>query len=223
MARMTAIPLYQPPIEYPTSDGKPMGETTLHRKVMVDLIHGLTTRFQNDPEVWIGGNLFLCYRQGDTAAVLCPDVLLVHGIGKRDRRNFLLWEERPPSLIVEVTSPSTRREDQSKKKGIYEKIGVEEYVLFDPYGESLRPPLQGFRLERSRYEPIPLEPDGTLASRTAGLSLRREPNRDGEGERLRLVDPATGEGLRWPEESEALAQRAAVLEAELARLRSERG
>jgi hypothetical protein len=27
---MTAIPLYQPPIEYPTSDGKPMGETTLH-------------------------------------------------------------------------------------------------------------------------------------------------------------------------------------------------
>jgi len=220
---MTAIPLYQPPIEYPTSDGKPMGETTLHRKVMVDLIHGLTHRFQNDPEVWVGGNLFLCYRKGDTSAVLCPDVLLVHGIGKRDRRNFLLWEERPPSLIVEVTSPSTHREDQSKKKGIYEKIGVEEYVLFDPYGESLRPSLQGFRLERSRYEPIPLDPDGTLSSRTAGLSLRREPNGDGEGERLRLVDPATGERLRWPEESEALAQRAAALEAELARLRSERG
>ena len=34
---MNAIPLEQE-IEYPTSDGQPMAETTLHRKIISDLI-----------------------------------------------------------------------------------------------------------------------------------------------------------------------------------------
>jgi len=38
---MCALPLEQE-IEYPTSDGQPMAETTLHRKVMSTLIGGLT-------------------------------------------------------------------------------------------------------------------------------------------------------------------------------------
>jgi hypothetical protein len=97
-------------------------------------------------------------------------------------------------LIVEVTSKSTHREDTSKKKEIYERIGVKEYVLFDPYEEYLHPSLQGFRLERSRYKPILLEPDGSLVSQVTGLILRRE------GDRLRLVEPSTGEPLRWPDE-----------------------
>jgi Uma2 family endonuclease len=208
-----------------------MGETTLHRMVIVDLIHGLTTRFRNDPETWVGGDLFLYYRTGEPRYVVCPDVLLVRGVRKWNRPVFFLWEERPPSLIVEVTSPGTRKEDTVQKKGLYEQLGVEEYILFDPYGEYLKPPLQGFRLTRSGYEPIPLEPDGSLRSRTTGLILRRE--REQDGERLRLVDPATGERLRWPEESESSAreseeriverdERIAALEAEIVRLRAER-
>jgi Uma2 family endonuclease len=224
---MAAIPLYQPPIEYPTSDGKPMGETTLHRKVIMDLILGLESRFRDDPEVWVGGDLFLYYRKGEPRYVVCPDVLLVHGVRKWDRPVFFLWEERPPSLIVEVTSPSTSDEDTSKKKALYERIGVEEYVLFDPYGEYLTPPLQGFRLERSRYKPIPLEPDGALSSRTAGVSLRREPSTDGDGERLRLFDSRTGAMLLRPEEMEAerraLEQELREVRDEIARLRAERG
>ena len=41
-----------------------------------------------------------------------------------------------------------------------------------------------------------LERDGSLISRTTGLTLRPE------GLRLRLVDPATGERLPWREEIE---------------------
>jgi Uma2 family endonuclease len=202
MARMSAIPLEQE-IEYPTSDGQPMAETTLHRKVMNDLIEGLENRYVDVPDVWVGGNLFLCYERGNPAACRAPDVVLAKGVAKYDRLNYRLWEEKvPPSLIVEVTSRKTRNEDLRDKKPLYERLGVEEYVLFDPYGDYLRPRLQGYRLERGRYQSIPLEEDGSLLSGTTGVTFRPE------GERLRMVDTATGERLLWPEE-EAAARKAA--------------
>jgi Uma2 family endonuclease len=208
---MSAIPLEQE-MEYPTSDGQPMAETTLHRKVMADLIEVLERHYASTPEVWVGGNLFLCYRKGDPSAALAPDVLLARGVTKWDRPNYLLWEERPPALVIEVTSRKTRSEDRGKKKDVYERIGVEEYVLFDPYGDWLRPRLQGFRLEGGRYQPIASAEDGSLASRTTGLILQPE------GERLRLFDPATGKPLLWTDELEGARAdaEAALAEAEAA-------
>jgi Uma2 family endonuclease len=191
---MGALPLEQE-IEYPTSDGQPMAETTLHRKVMNDLIEGLERRYADVPDVWVGCNLFLCYERGNPAAIVAPDVLLAKGVTKWDRPNYLLWDETPPSLVVEVTSRKTRREDQGKKKSLYERLGIEELVLFDPYGEYLRPRLQGYGLVRGRYQSIPLEEDGSLLSRNTGLWFKPE------GERLRLVD--AGEPILWPEELEA--------------------
>lgn len=220
---MSAIPLEQE-MEYPTSDGQPMAETTLHRKVMADLIEALDRRYAGVPDVWVGGNLFLCYRKGDPSAALAPDVLLAKGVSKWDRPNYLLWEETAPSLILEITSRKTRGEDRGKKKDVYERIGVEEYVLFDPYGDWLRPRLQGFRLEGGRYQPIAPAEDGSLASRTTGLILRPE------GERLRLFDPAAGRPLLWTDELEGARAEAeaalagaetALAEAETARAEAE--
>jgi Uma2 family endonuclease len=226
---MAAIPLNQEvnyqEIEYPTTDGQPMAETTLHRKIMSNMIEGLERRFKNVEDVWVGGNLFLYFEKGNPRAVVAPDVLLVHGVMKWDRPIYKLWEEgRPPSLVIEVTSSSTRDEDLKDKKDIYRRLGVEEYFLFDPYGDYLEPRLQGHRLESGWYVPMSPEPDGSLVSRTTGLLLRTE------GERLRLVDPETGRPLPWGEE-EAEAREAAetravnaeerirLLEEELARLR----
>src|SRR3954471_5386938 len=204
---MGALPL-EKEIEYPTSDGQPMAETTLHRKVMNDLIGSLERRYEDVPDVWVGGNLFLCYERGNPAAIVAPDVLLAKGVTKWDRPNYLLWEETIPSLVVEVTSRKTRREDQGKKKLLYERLGIEELVLFDPYGEYLRPRLQGYQLERGRYQLIPLERDGSLLSRTT--SLRFQP----EGEKLRLVDAVTRELILWPEEETAARQAAEARAAE---------
>ena len=208
---MKAIPLGQKEIEYPTSDGQPMAETTLHRKVMCDLIEGLERHFSEVPDIWVGGNLFLCYEKGNPAAHRAPDVMLAKGVEKWDRPNYLLWEETPPSLVVEVTSRKTRREDQGDKKSLYERIGIEEYVLFDPYGEYLRPRLQGYLLDGERYQPVLPAEDGTLFSRTTGLILRPE------GRRLRLVDAITGEPLPWHDEVEmALVRESAARRAEAA-------
>jgi Uma2 family endonuclease len=220
---MSVLPREQE-IEYPTSDGQPMAETPQHMKVMVDVIFGLDARYAEVQDVWVGGNLFFFYEKGNPKARVAPDVLLAKGVRKWDRPNYLLWQEGPPALVVEVTSKKTRRKDQTVKKPLYERLGVKEFVLFDPFAEYLRPPLQGFRLMRGSYQPIPLEADGSLRSQTTGLWFKRE------GQRLRLIDAATGEPILWREELEAARQsaearaesaeeRIRALEAELSRLR----
>jgi Uma2 family endonuclease len=206
---MCAMPL-EHEIEYPESDGQPMAETTLHREVMSDLIGGLERRYADVPDVWVGGNLFFYYESGKRRKKVAPDVLLARGIRKLKRRVYRLWDESPPALIFEITSLSTSEEDTGHKKDLYERVGVEELVLFDPYGEYLEPRLQGYRLQDGRYRPIPRNRDGLLALRTVGLIARPE------GERLRLVDPATGEKLLWNDELDearrAAEERAATAE-----------
>ncbi|MEA2562845.1 MAG: hypothetical protein QOH06_4349 [Acidobacteriota bacterium] len=121
-----------------------------------------------------------------------------------------------PSLVIQLTSESTRDEDIGKKK-LYERLGVEELFLFDPLGDYLRPRLQGYRLEDGRYQPLPLKMDGSLESRTTGLILKPE------GSRLRLQDKETGEILLYAQEEAkarlAAEERVRLLETELKRLR----
>jgi Uma2 family endonuclease len=202
---MAAIPLHREEIDYPTSDGQPMAETTLHRKVMADLIAALEQRYADDPGMWAGGNLLLYYEKGNVRASVAPDVLLAP-VPKDDRPIYKLWEEgRPPCLVVEVTSSSTRDEDLNKKKTLYERLGVEEYFLFDPYGDYLSPRLQGHRLEGGRYTRIVPETDGSLLSRVSGLLFRPE------GPNVRLIDARTGERLlRIEEEAAGRRQEAAA-------------
>jgi hypothetical protein len=179
---------------------------------MSSLIGGLERRYAAAADVWVGGNLLLYYLEGRPDKSVSPDVMLARGVkSKHDRDTWLLWEEGvPPTLVFEVTSRSTRREDTGRKKDLYERLGVTELVLFDPYGEYLKPRLQGYRLDRGRYRPIPLHPDGSLDLPTTSLTARPE------GEQLRLVDTATGERLLWEEELEA-----ALREKEAARQKEE--
>jgi hypothetical protein len=77
-------------VEYPNSGGQPMAESDLHRKEMVDLIEALTRRYQDVSDAYVSGNLLLYYLQGDPLSVVAPDVFLVKGIPKGDRRNYKL-------------------------------------------------------------------------------------------------------------------------------------
>ncbi|MFP5286688.1 MAG: Uma2 family endonuclease [Thermoanaerobaculia bacterium] len=216
---MAAIPLKHDDVYYPESDGRPMAETDLHREVMTDLIHGLKRRYAEAPDVYVGGNLLFYDVQGNPRSSFSPDVFLVKGVPPGRRRIFKLWEEgKVPCLVFEITSDSTHREDEAKKMR-YQRLGVEELVLFDPLGVYLDPQLQGYRLDNGVYRPLKPNPDGSLTSQTTGLLLRVE------GEKLRLIDAASGEKLLWLDEIDAhLDQanaRAARAEEELARLRRE--
>lgn len=224
---MTVIPLAYEEDIYPESDGQPMAETDLHRDELTDAVAALKTRYEREGDVYVSGNLLFYYEQGNPRRVVSPDVFVVRGVRKGPRRKYLLWKEgRGPCFVIELTSESTKGEDLETKRDLYQRLGVEEHFLFDPQSESLRPPLQGFRLINGRYRPIKPESDGSLRSRTTDLLLRQE------GQHLRLTDATTGEPLlrnaEWAsvaKEEKARADReaarAAVLEQELERLRRE--
>ena len=213
---MAAIPLEDETC-YPDSDGEPLAETQLHFEEIVYLVEALQERFRDTPDVFVAGDLLFYYQKGRPSAVVAPDVFVVRGLSraKELRRKYLLWEEQKvPCFVAEVTSDSTRRKDLSTKKDLYQALGVQEYFLFDPYGEHLKPNLQGYRLVEGRYRPARPDSDGSLVSVTTGLSFRAD------GNRLRLKDAATGKPLLRREEESAMRR---ALEEEVARLRRELG
>jgi len=200
-------------IEYPSSDGQPMGETPVHRDCIIDALGALREFFAERPDVYVGGNMFLYYEEGNPRASVVPDVFVVIGAVKDElreggwRETYKLWEEpKAPDFVLEVTSRSTRRQDQVRKRALYARLGVREYFLYDPGEEYLAPPLRGMRLGGSEYEPLaPVRlADGRegVWSEVLGLHLYRR------GQALRLHDPVAGRDLLTHRE-EAAARRAA--------------
>jgi Uma2 family endonuclease len=203
---------------YPETDGKSMAETDVHIDVLIYLREALKDHFREAPQVYVAGNILLYYEEGNPVACVAPDVFVVQGVAKRERRTYRLWEEgQPPAVVFEITSRGTRLEDLGTKRALYAMLGVQEYFLYDPLGEYLRPPLQGYRLQEGEYQRLPSGGEGELVSQVLGVELRVEAGR------LRVVDLATGERLLTPAEAqtarraEAAARQAA--EAELERSR----
>ncbi len=136
---------------------------------------------------------------------ISPDVFVSLNVPKEPRRDYyLVWKEgKAPDLVVEITSKSTKREDETKKLILYRDVlRVTEYFLFDPRAEYLDPPLQGFRLVGSLYVPIS-SINGRLPSMVTGLHLARE------GQSLRMYDPVTGQRLLTPREARQAAEQRA--------------
>jgi Uma2 family endonuclease len=212
-------------IEYPESDGLPMGETDLHRDWMIRLLDMLQYRYRGQ-RVYVASDLLVYYEEGEPTRYVVPDEFVVLDCDPGRRRTFKIWEEgRIPNVVIEVTSKGTRNEDTKHKPKRYADIGVQEYFLYDPTREYLTPPLRGFRLVGDQHVAIEPDPSGALECRQLGLVLRLD---DGE---LVLHDSETGERLLTESEAEHRAReaeqrareaaeaRAEAAETELARLR----
>jgi Uma2 family endonuclease len=194
-------------IDYPDSDGQPMAESDFQREPLMYAVESLRIYFRDRPDVYVSGNMFVYYEQGNPKAVVAPDVFVVMGAPSHDRASYKLWQEpKAPDFVLEITSKSTYSEDQGAKRGVYALLGVKEYWQYDPTGDYLEPRLQGLQLIERNYWPLPVQErsgnDLRMHSAVLGLDLRLD-----EGQ-LRFHDPATGEPLRSHAESE-LARRAA--------------
>ncbi len=218
-------------IEYPSSDGKPMGETGTHARVAMVSIYGVLDRyFINNPRVAVHANMFMYYVKGDPKRNVCPDVFVARDVDNDfKRRSYKVWKEgKGPDVVFEVTSRKTRKQDLTKKFEIYRDVlRVREYFLFDPFEEYLDPSLQGYRLVAGSYEPI-LMIKGGMPSEVLGLELQRF---DVE---LKFYNPETGKLLpsvhelarevdlvRREAEAARLKEEVARREAEVARLKEE--
>jgi Uma2 family endonuclease len=219
MATAIRVPVPRDPEDdlYPASDGKPLGETGYHVTAIFTLFSTLEAYFRDVPDVYVAADMFLYFEQGNPRACKAPDVMVIKGVENRIRRTFKTWVERAvPAVVFEVTSDQTIDEDLGGKRDTYATLGVTEYFLFDPEAKTLKPALQGFRLRRKKYVPVPRAKDGSLQSEQLGMRLAAE------GLVLRLTVAATGERLRSPLENAAYEKyRADALQAEVARLKAE--
>ncbi len=165
-----------------------------------------------------------------------PDFYVVLGVPRHPTRRFwVTWLEgdRFPDFILELTSPTTEKEDRTIKKAIYERtFHTREYFLHDP--ETNR--TEGWRLDADqRYQPIDPDARGWFWCETLNLWLGlwegtfeevTEPALwprffTPDGQLVRLSAEAQGqraEAERQRTDTERQAHEAA--EAEIARLRA---
>ncbi len=207
-------------VEFPTSDGRPVAETPLHYRRLSDLAYCLTTFFKRRSDAYVGVNMLAYDDPQEPRRHLSPDIFVAFGglsEEEREREIYKLWEEPSPAFVLEVTSKSTRREDE-RKKARYAKWGVAEYFMYDPRGEYLVPALQGFELSRGDYRSMRERalPNGERGLRSSRLNLDLWL----DGSTLRLYDPGAGRNLLTPEET---ARRLAAAETELSELRARIG
>ncbi|MCX7400704.1 MAG: Uma2 family endonuclease [Planctomycetales bacterium] len=205
-------------IEYPESDGKPMGETDLHRDWMFRLLEIFRQRYR-DEQVYIASDLLVYYEEGTPSKFVVPDCFVVLDCKPGRRRTFQTWnEKRVPNVVFEVTSRGTSSIDIVDKPVIYERMGVQEYFLYDPTASYLEPPLQGYRMANGSLHQI-AEANGRIRCETLGVELfLREDN-------LVIVDKETGVEQLTRADAEELAREQAerMQEQELeARLIAER-
>lgn len=196
-----------------------MPETDWHRILMCALIDMLWEHFLAQSRVYVSGNLLVYYEAGNRHKHVSPDVFFVRGVEKKRRPNYLIWEEgRGPQVVIELTSSSTKHDDQMKKFTLYQDVlKVREYFLFDPEGDFLNPRLLGYRLWRGAYRPIS-SVEGRLPSLGLGLHLEQDKHN------LRLWDLATETWLLTPSERivlEAEAREQAEERAEIAEQEAE--
>jgi Uma2 family endonuclease len=186
-----------------------VAESDFQRDWLLHSVSVLDLYFADRPDIYVSGNLLVYYERGKPSSVVAPDVFVICGVPKRRRRIFKVWEEggKTPDMVIEITSDTTRREDEVKKPALYSRLGVHEYFQYDPTGDYLRPALKGRRLdEQGDYQPIsPTWLSGDMFSLTSeilGLELRLE---DGQ---LRFFEPSSGTYLLSHAEERAERQQA---------------
>ena len=190
---------------YMMSDGKPMAESREHMDAMIYAIFALRTHLKSRPDAYVTGNDFVHYREGSRTSYLSPDCYVVFGVDpNKSRDNFKTWvENASPSVIIEFTPTKTRRTDTGKKRLIYEEVmKVQEYYLFDPKNDYLKPRLQGMELVDGHYRNFTLDENERLYSPTLDLLLGFE------GKKFRCYSPHTGLPFLSPEEEQERANRA---------------
>jgi len=120
---------------YPDSDGQPMSDNTLQFNWIVTIKENLETLYADDPNVFVAGDLLWYPVEGDNKTRQAPDAMVVFGAEKGYRGSYMQWKENniAPQVVFEVLSPGNRLSEMAKKFQFYQKYGVQEYYVYDPY------------------------------------------------------------------------------------------
>lgn len=195
-------------ILYPSEDGEPLAESHDHVTAIAFTLDVLT-RYLAGQQAAVLADQFLYYAQGLPRLRVAPDVMVIFNVRPGGRDNYKIWEEgEVPSVIFEMTSPSTKEQDQIIKKSLYEQLGVTEYWLFDPKGEYLPQPLIGYRLQNESYQPIDNSVSDVLGLRLVVENTRLIFYRQDNGERLLIAEELELKLVQIEQQMEEQRQRA---------------
>ena len=139
-------------IVYPESDGKPMADNTRQFDTIVMIQGGLAALFADRPDVFVAGDLLWYPVEGEPQIRAAPDAMVVFGRPPGHRGSYIQHEEDhiAPQVVFEVLSPGNTPAEMRKKRGFYDRYGVEEYYEYDPD----RGTLEGWVRREGRLEPI---------------------------------------------------------------------
>ena len=203
-----------------------------HEQICTYLRALLRERLANDPTVIVLGDVLVAWASRGMRGH-GPDVAIIFNV--QQQRNWSTFDEEnegtKPSLIIEVTSPSTYSVDLETKVDHYAQVGVEWYVIVDIVIRRDMPEkrLLGYQLTLDGYES--LEPNGNgwlwLAPVNLWLGWHGENIAcyDADGNLMevggRRVEEAQARAAAAEKRADAEAQARRQLEAELRRLRGE--
>lgn len=189
---------------YPEINESIMPEGILHFLLSVNLTSTLLAFFVNRQDAKVFGNCMLYYEEGNPKKVVSPDLMICFGLDKTPPRVYKLWEEKVvPSVVIELASETTWLNDVSTKLALYQKLGVQEYYIFDVEYNNLPDALLAYRLIEDELVQIEIK-EKRILSESLDLKLVDT------GETLRFFNPKTNEFLMTTEE----------MAAELARLKT---
>lgn len=215
--------------EYPSHGDPPLTDTEVQRVEREALYAVLAEHFRGRDDLYVGADMFVYYEQGNRNKKVSPDLFVCFGVSRRTRRVYKTWEDSHGlDWVLEVVSLGTWRHDFGRKRKLYaDRMGVQEYFLYDPEGIYLRQPLLGFRRQGAALKPFRAEASGRFQSEQLDLELGLTPVRRDIGRwELGFYTPEGARLLRPAEALErgrvALSREAAArAEAEAARTEAE--
>lgn len=206
-------------IFYPDTDESIMPEGILHFLLSVNLTSMLLAHFANREDVKVFGNLMLYYKQGLPKKFISPDLMVCFGLKDAPTTVYKLWQTKVvPSVVIEFASETTWLNDVSSKLAIYQKLGVQEYYVYEVDSNHFPLALMAYRLEEGFLTEIEIS-NKRIFSEILGLELIDT------DETLRFFNPETREFLMTNEElteKDRVAQdKIESLEKELAEMRKQ--
>ncbi len=205
--------------------------SAIHQGAIVTAFDGLRICATRRDLPWFVGNqqtLLIPREDRRLPRRIAPDVFVYPTLAISNPTSIAITEHGPPTLAIEIASPGTALTNDvdifnpTAKPRLYERIGVAEYLAFDPTREIFGEPIWGQHIGPAGMGPWLPEEDGRWHS-ALGVSFKPE------GHLLRVYDHA-GQLVPLSVEFDAMltaerqkkdeqAQRIAALEAELRQLR----
>jgi hypothetical protein len=121
-------------VVYAEGEGLPMSDNTLQYEYMHTIKGGLDALYDNDPNVFVAGNLLWYPVEGDNTTRQAGDLIVVFGRPKGHRGSYSQWEEGgiAPQVVFDILSPGKRISEMIRKFFFYQRYGVEEYYVYNP-------------------------------------------------------------------------------------------